>query len=560
MRGKLLILALVLAVLVEPALRPAQNRPGPRPAVWKDQDTASIPEPAEFEETLQYDFFYATFGQAPLSFVSRLGKYQPAWNVNAWDEVPDSSWYTNRHHLHPMTPEEVYRGPNQGPGPDLSGPFVILRGKEAGTSPGLGRARDARGKVYFIKFDGADSPELSTAAEIIGSRFFHAMGFHVPEEWIIYLRRDQMQIDPQARIWDQTGRRRKMTQADVEEMLKGVARTPDGRYRAVASLQLPGIRDKGGFQFYGTRKDDPNDLIPHHHRRELRGLRLLCAWINHYDIRVGNTKDMYVEEEGRKFLRHYLLDFGSTLGSASYFPKVPRMGFSYVWDTREMSGPFLSLGLYQPRWREHPAPIQYASVGRFESEMFSPARWKPVLPLISFDYMDAADAFWGGKIVMSFTEEHIRAAVRAGRLSDPKAEELVVRTLLERQRKIGRYAFTRVNPLDRFQISTAAGYQQLEFQDLALKYGFADAANTWYYYTLSALGDDRAFGPIRSTRGPRIPLDELFRQVQQTGRSNSLFALTIGTRRAERDFLDRWVRVFLEREASGFRLRGWERE
>jgi len=559
MRGKLILLVLVLAVLVEPAVRSAQNRPGPRPALWKDQDTASIAEPALHEETLQYDFFHSTFGQAPLSFVSRLGQYQPAWNVNAWEEVPDSSWYTNRNHLRPMTPEEVYRGPNQGPGPEVSGPFVILRGKDAGTSPGLGRIRDARGKEYFIKFDGADYPELSTAAEVIGSKFFYAMGFNVPEEWIIHLRADQIQIDPQARIWDKTGRRRKMTRADVDEVLKGVARRPDGRYRAVASLRLPGT-DKGGFRFFGTRKDDPNDLIPHHHRRELRGLRLLCAWVNHYDIREGNTKDTYVEQDGRKFLRHHLLDFGSTLGAASYFPKVPRMGFSYVWDTREMSGPFLSFGLYQPRWREHPAPIQYPSVGRFESEVFSPARWKPVLPLISFDYLDAADAFWAAKIVMSFTEEQIRAAVRAGQFSDPKAEEFVVRTLLERQRKIGRYAFTQANPLDRFQISSAAGYQQLEFEDLALKYGFAEAVNTLYYYALGPLGDDRMLGPIRSSRGARMPLDEFFRWVQQAGRSNSLFVLTIGARRAERDFADRRINVFLEKDASGFRLRGWQRE
>ena len=291
-----------------------------------------------------------------------------------------------------MTPEEIYRGPNQGPGPDLSGQLVVLRPKDAGTSPGFGPTRDARGNIYFIKFDSSDHPELSTAAEVIGSRLFYARGFHVPQEWIIRIRVGQIRIDPKARIWDNTGRRRKMTQADVDELLASVARLPDGRYRAVASLLVPG-RYKGRFQFHGTRKDDPNDLIPHQHRRELRGLRLLCAWVNHYDIRAGNTLDMYVEEDGRNFLRHYLLDFGSTLGSASSFPTLPRMGFSYIFDLEEIAGPFFSLGLYQPPWREYPAPIRHPTAGRFESAMFSPADWKPVFPVASFAYMDGGTPF-----------------------------------------------------------------------------------------------------------------------------------------------------------------------
>src|SRR2546422_593558 len=113
---------------------------------------------------------------------------------------------------------------------------------------------------------------MSTAAEVIGSRLFYAMGFNVPAESIVYLRADQIAVDPAARIWDNTGRQRKMSQADVERVLAGAARMPDGRYRAVTSLLIRG-KIKGPFKFYGTREDDPNDLIPHEYRRELRGLR-----------------------------------------------------------------------------------------------------------------------------------------------------------------------------------------------------------------------------------------------------------------------------------------------
>jgi hypothetical protein len=552
------LLGLAAVAVMAAAAKPAQQG-GARPAIWIDNDTSSIPEPARKFETLRYDFFYATFGQAPRSFVRRTAQRPPAWNANAWDEAPDSSWYTNRNHLHPMTPQEVARGPNQGSGPDLSDRLLVLEGKTVGTSFGFGRTRDSAGNTYFIKFDSAEYPELSTASEVIVSRFFHALGFTVPQQWIVHVRPEQIELDPKATIWDKNGRQRKMTPADVAEVLKTSARLPDGRYRAVASLLLSG-RNKGGFLFHGTRRDDPNDLIPHEHRRELRGLRLLSAWLNHYDIRPGNTLDMFVDEEGRKFLRHCLLDFGSALGSASYFPKVPRMGFSYVWDTREMSGPFLTLGLYQPRWREHPAPVQYPSVGRFQSAMFSPHLWKPVLPLIAFDYMDNSDAFWAAKLVMAFTEQQIRATVREGQLSDPQAEEALVRTLLERQRKVGRYGFTATGPLDQFHITESGGQQRLDFEDLAIKYGFASPDGTFYLHVLRAAGDNTFLGRPRSFRGRSLPLTEPLKWTGQAGQPRSLYVLSLCARRRERGFSDKWVHVYLQREGRGFRLCGWERD
>lgn len=87
-------------------------------------------------------------------------------------------------------------------------------------------------------------------------------------------------------------------------------------------------------QVYGTRPDDPNDIFPHEHRRELRGLRAFSAWLNHDDSRSVNTLDTLVEVEGRRVLRHHLIDFGSTLGSASVTAQKPRAGNKYIWEAR----------------------------------------------------------------------------------------------------------------------------------------------------------------------------------------------------------------------------------
>ena len=559
MSRKLILSSLVLAAFLQPATQFAQKAPGPRPPVEKDDDMATIREPGKTHDAMYYDFLDNTFAQAPRNYFRRLSRREPAWNVNAWDEVPDSSWFTNRNRLHPLTPEQIYRGAAEQPGPDLSAPLVVLEGKTAGISLGFGRTRDARGNIYFIKFDPSDCAEMSTAAEVIGSRLFYAMGFNVPAESIVYLRADQIAVDPAARIWDKTGRQRKMSQADVERVLAGAARMPDGRYRAVTSLLIQG-KIKGPFKFYGTREDDPNDLIPHEYRRELRGLRLLSAWLSHFDIRAGNTLDTYVEEGGRKFLRHYLLDFGATLGSASRYPKSPRVGFAYAFDPVEMAGPLFTLGLYQPVWRKHPSEIKYTSIGRFESSYFSAADWKPLYPIASFDFMDGADAVWAAKIVMSFTEGQIRAAVHAGQLSDPEAEDYLVRTLIERQRKIGRFAFSRVNPLDQFNISGAGESARLEFQDLAARYGFAEPPAARYCYALSRLGEQGGSDPTDCASKTAVPLGGLLQWAHRTGSFGSLFVLTMHTRRAESGFADKSLKVYLEMKDSGFEVKGWERE
>ena len=74
-------------------------------------------------------------------------------------------------------------------------------------------------------------------------------------------------------------------------MLRRADRAADGSYRAVAARAVPG-RPLGGFRYYGTRSDDPNDIVPHEHRRELRALKVFGAWTNLVDMKAGNTLDV----------------------------------------------------------------------------------------------------------------------------------------------------------------------------------------------------------------------------------------------------------------------------
>ena len=139
--------------------------------------------------------------------------------------------------------------------------------------------------------------------------------------------------------------RRPLTAARLREQLAGSARGPDGRIRAVAVSWLPG-RILGAFDMIGRRADDPNDRIPHEQRRSLRASLLLFAWLAVLDPGALNTLDSFVEESGRHFVRHYFIDFGAGLGSATTHAKGPRRrrNTSWRWAGAWRAG---ALGFYQ---------------------------------------------------------------------------------------------------------------------------------------------------------------------------------------------------------------------
>lgn len=438
--------------------------------IWLDFDMESIPEPADYDTGYLYDFVNGTLFQQvkqlfdiPRHVRKLTDNPKEAYNVNVLGEVPDSSWFTNRNGRRRMSLEEIKRGPDEDSGP-ADGPLTIVRGKTSGISPGFW-IRDQRGETYILKFDPPDYPELATAAEVIATKLFYAIGYNVPQNTIFRFRREQLRLDPQARFTDPLGRRRTMTEADLDEILERSARQPDGRYRCLASKLLKG-KVKGGFSFLGVRQDDPNDIIPHEHRRDVRGLRIFCAWLAHNDIRVGNTMALYVSEDGRQFLRHYLIDLGSTLGSDTAFPNVPIVGYEYQMDGGEAMKVLLSLGAYQPPWLDREREVRYPSVGIYSATYFDPPKWKQNFPLVAFENMTELDAYWAAKIVGSFTDEQIRAAVETGELSDSEAARYLAEQIMLRRDKITRYYLPRRAALDRFRVEKVGSVFVLSFEDL----------------------------------------------------------------------------------------------
>jgi hypothetical protein len=415
--------------------------------IWSTPKPAPVVRAASRNLSEYYDFLNNTFFPAG-ERAPHTGIFLPSQAINTVDEVPDSAWFTNRHASRPMSLAELKAGPGESHAP-APGTWTVVAAKNEGITPGF-RIRDAAGRQYLLKFDPLSNPELASAADVITSKFFYALGYNVPENYVVYFDRSQIAIGKDALVNDAAGHKRTIHEDDVDEMLAKTPRRSDGTYRGVASLLIAG-KPLGPFQYNGTRGDDPNDLVEHEHRRDLRALRTLCAWLGHDDSKALNTLDVLTEAEGTPFIKHYLIDFGASLGSASFMANSPRDGNVYLFDWKSSGSQFFTLGLYAPKWQLAKYP-KLPAAGRFEYEVFDPLHWVGDYPNAAFRNENPADRLWAARGINAFTEEEIRVIVSTGRYTDPAAEEWVARCLIERRKKIVDAFLAGTAGLDRFAV------------------------------------------------------------------------------------------------------------
>jgi hypothetical protein len=495
--------ALAFGVPVTAGAGTAPLRDGP--VVWFADDARPVPAPAPAERGLVPYAVEAFLGRPfsrfwnPVRLVRSLDGNGPAHeslDVNALDEVVDSAWFTNRIGLRPLSAAELAEGAAHGTalasGPDLSRGLVVLKAKSAGVTPGF-TVRDGRGDVWLLKFDPPSHPGMTIRAGVVSNLLFHALGYNTPVDRVVTFTRDDLVLDGSITINLERGRALQVNAANLDSILAATNSRFDGRYHALASRYLDG-RILGSFDDQGRREDDPNDLLPHEDRRELRALRVFGAWLNHFDLKRQNTLDVYVGAPGEGHVRHYLIDFASTLGTFGD-RVVPRFGYEYGIDLFPILGRLGTLGLVEDDWARLCPPPDLPEVGIFGAEVFDPAGWKPDLPHSAMANLTRRDGYWAAKVLSAFTADDLRVVLRQGLYQDPRAEDYLLQALRARQAAIVGHWFERVPPLD-FFVADARG---VAFTDLATSRGFAPAGGTGYRYRLAAVDAER-----HGTRGPWV--------------------------------------------------------
>ena len=506
-----------------------------------ESQDASNAQPYSIQQLYEqvYDLFVVS-GNTPSGTRAR--------NINTIDEVPDSSWFTNRIGTTTVTADELMRGPNVGAPPDPS-KWIVIREKTSGVHPGF-TARDGKGETWFLQFDPPYFPEGATSVVEIASKIFWALGYNQVESYLTTFDPRHLEFDPKATLRRPSGARTPFTMDDINAILERVARRPDGTYRIVAGRLIPG-KILGNFLYSGTRPDDPNDIVPHEHRRELRALRVFGAWTNLTDWKAANTLDALATSHGRMVVKHYLQDVGSTFGLNNDLHEWD-LGYEHFYQGDTMRKRFFSFGFARSPWQTVKYD-EYPSTGKFEGDRFDPRAWRPQIPTQAYVEMRDDDAFWAARRVAAFTDDLIRAAIHTGEFSDPAAEKHVADVLMKRRDKIASVYLTAVNPIVSPRLDSR---NQLTFENAAAIAGVAKGGTTyqasWSLFD-NATGQTR---PLSDTQSNSTTIDAPSGLPTAAG---SFVEVSISADNPAYPAWKRPIRTHFRRQSDGWTLVGLER-
>ena len=539
-RGALLTLSVAAIGLVATGVSTQSPRFYSDDPIAREPESQDAGKAAPYEQSQFYELahnLFVTSGYKPSGLRAK--------NINTIDEVPDSSWFTNRVGTRPVTTDELVRAANVGQPPDPS-KWVLIREKTSGAHPGF-TAMDAKGVTWFVEFDPPWAPEGATAAVAIATKIFWGLGYNQVESFLTTFDPKKSSIDPGASIRRPNGKRTPFTQDDVNVILENVARNADGTYRVIAGRQLPG-KILGGFLYAGTRPDDPNDLVPHEHRRELRALRVFGAWTNLTDLKAANTLDTVLTENGKGIVKHYLQDVGSTFGMCNDKHEWD-LSYEYFYEGPPSRKRLFTLGFGLSPWQTVDY-VEYPSIGKFEGKVFDPRTWRPQTPTTAYMELRDDDAFWAARRIAAFTDDMIRAVVHTGQFSNPEAEKYLADVLIQRREKIKRIYLTEVNPI----VNPRLDAQGLTFENAAVAGGVAQGPVA---YRASWMLFDNATGatkPLSETKSATTTI------AAPAGLPSSGFiAVDIA---ADSDTFPTWkqpVRAFFRQDSGSWKLVGFER-
>ncbi len=386
-----------------------------------------------------------------------------AANANSLDEVADSAWFTNRIGVRPMSVEELTQGacdPAQMLDPEhaAEGSWLVDKGKTDGSS--LGFRVSIGGKKYLFKVD-TGAPERPSAASVIGAAVYDAAGFYTSCEQVVYFRPSLLSLKPGLKAKGNFGGEVDFDRAALDHILSLATKSGD-KIRFQASAWLPG-QLLGPFRYVGTRRDDPNDIIPHEERRELRGGRLLAAWLDHFDAREQNSMDSWISERpdapdsSPGHLLHYYLDTSDCLGSEWDWEQITRrLGYSYVVDWGDVGRDFVTLGIPLRPWdRVHKTP-GHEAFNYFDVANFEPEGWKNEYANPAFDRMTERDAAWMARILSGFTPEMVQALAGMGKFHRPEDTSFLAGVLEGRLQRILERYLTRLSPIASVRVEGGA--------------------------------------------------------------------------------------------------------
>jgi hypothetical protein len=301
---------------------------------------------------------------------------------------------------------------------------------------------------------------------------------------VVYFRPEILKLKPGLKVTDNSGIAKPFDDKALKSVLESASHR-NGLVRMAASSWLPG-KTIGPYSYDGRRKDDPNDIIDHEDRRELRGARLLAAWTNHFDSREENTMNVFIspkeaaedekskttppakpkvddkskdaadakeapkkepkKDPGPGFVRHYIIDIGDAFGSVWFIDGISeRLGYAYYFDIPYLADDFITLGTITRPWEK--ARRTGGIFNYYSADDFDPELWRPGYPNPAFGKMTEGDGAWMARILARFTDPMVDELVKVGDYSDPIDVSYLQKTLKKRRDLILKRYLAQLSPI-----------------------------------------------------------------------------------------------------------------
>jgi hypothetical protein len=401
---------------------------------------------------------------------------------------------------------------------------------------------DASGRRFTLLLDPWEAPEAYTSAEIITSRLLYAAGYNTYPSFVTYFSLNDIVSSGDS--------------AYVNAFLTHVYHTRDNLYRAAAILLPDGI-DCGPSPPSGLRKDDPNDRIPHEHRRELRALRVFASWIGLDKVTPDAIRDIYEGGSSGSFLTHYVSDLSLSFGTSEHDYPDNNPGFEYAdIDMKEIGSDIFTFGLSDDRWSDLKRGNESLYGAYYESASFDPSAWKPLVPVPYMSQMTPQDAFWAATLIASFGDDHIASAVRSAEITSNATVQYLIDVLKGRREKILGWAFRRVCPIEGPDLEFKRQGLVLKFTNLAEKHRVVDGDDIEYTVKVSNVDGS---GANEFTVQPRSSYIVPTKNLDLTGTEKYIILEISMTELSSKAHTPPIRAHFYGGEGSGFELIGIER-
>ncbi|MEI9954345.1 MAG: hypothetical protein WDO74_36585 [Pseudomonadota bacterium] len=226
--------------------------------------------------------------------------------------------------------------------------------------------------------------------------------------------------------------------------------------------------------------------------RDLRGARLIAAWLSHFDSREQNSMSTWMATNPKDgssagYVRHWYIDMGDCFGSEWNVDAISkRLGHAYLLDFGYLFEDFATFGAVERPWDRAQRTPGATNFGYFSARDFDPELWRGEYPNPAFGRMTERDGAWATRIIARFSAEDIRAAVSVGNFTNPAHTEFLVRVLLARQRRVLERYFSKLSPLADVQVSG----RRVCATDLARSTGTFPSAAFSYHAELRRGTDD----------------------------------------------------------------------